>query len=583
VETDHERFTLNRALPKLAEQPPRMLARAAPLQSPRVQEEMRTLLHQRLAVIWPFSGLIFATALTIFLFGGTSLLAFPTAKPTAGPLLGLAVLVFTAGTAVLWRRAHVSLGWLRVVEISGLVAATAILCEMRVSGVRFGLAGSDGETDSWRYYLLGIMLYNTFGWVALILVEGIAVPGSLRRAAAYVFPLALLPLSIDLFFILAEPGAVALLAAAEIVAAQMLGFAVVMALFGSHKMDVLRREVGAARQAARIIGPYSLTRLLGAGGMGEVYLAEHRLLKRPCAVKLIRPDRAGDPGTLARFEREAQAAARLEHPNTVEVYDFGCSDDGTFYLVMEYLDGMSLDAIVSTYGPLPAGRVVYILLRLCAALSEAHAIGLIHRDIKPSNILLCRQAGQVDVVKLVDFGMVQVAPARGDEKLTKPGGFAGTPAYMSPEQAEGKDVDPRSDLYSLGATAFYLLTGKPPFDGRGTIDVLFAHLYQPAPFLRSLVPDAPADLENIVARCLAKPPAERFATADELRKALEYCTSNEQWSSNQARAWWSAVLEHTIPPAASDLEVKHHSSPAAELSSTLVGPAPPSPTEEAEG
>ena len=202
--------------------------------------------------------------------------------------------------------------------------------------------------------------------------------------------------------------------------------------------------------------------------MGEVYLAEHQLLKRPCAIKLIRPDRAGDPRALARFEREVRTTARLSHPNTVEIYDYGRTEDGTFYYVMEYLSGLSLADLVERHGPLPPGRAIYLLRQACGALAEAHAAGLVHRDLKPANIFAARRGGLHDVAKLLDFGLVlptaePVAPPSSAGTAT----IAGSPLYMAPEQATGDArPDARSDLYGLGAVAYYLLTGRAPFEGR---------------------------------------------------------------------------------------------------------------------
>jgi serine/threonine-protein kinase len=307
----------------------------------------------------------------------------------------------------------------------------------------------------------------------------------------------------------------------------------------------MQQEVAEAREearAARRLGPYTLKRRLGAGGMGEVYLAEHRLLKRACAVKLIHPERAGDPKMLARFDREVQATARLKHPSTVEIFDYGRTEDGTFYYVMEYLDGLALDEVVERFGPLPAARVVFLLRQLCGALREAHEAGLIHRDIKPSNILLCRHGGMYDVVKLVDFGLVQTDSAQAEaSKLTQAGAITGTPDFMSPEQADRSGLGPRSDLYSLGATAFYLLTGRPPFLGKTVLDVLIAHRNQAVPAMSDLVAGIPADLEAVVRRCLAKSPEERFASADELDRALEACAASPSWSEEQARHWWASI------------------------------------------
>src|SRR5262249_46066971 len=231
---------------------------------------------------------------------------------------------------------------------------------------------------------------------------------------------------------------------------------------------------------ARSLAQYAPRPNRGGGGRGEVSLPEHVLLRRPAAIKVIRPERAGDPKNLRRFEREVQLTATLTHPNTVQVFDYGRAEDGTFYYVMEYLPGQTLDQIVKEHGPLPPARAVHFLRQISAALREAHAVGLIHRDIKPGNVMICQRGGIHDVAKLLDFG--RVLPLGGDpadEKLTQEGAVAGTPAFMSPEQAGGQEMpDARSDIYSVGALAYYLLTGRPPFAGRSGFKVLAAHLYE---------------------------------------------------------------------------------------------------------
>ena len=204
--------------------------------------------------------------------------------------------------------------------------------------------------------------------------------------------------------------------------------------------------------------------------MGEVFLAEHELLKRPCAVKLIRPEVVLRAGTIDRFEREVRINATLSHPNTVEIFDYGRTEDGTYYYVMEYLPGMSLADLVERHGPLPPGRAVYLLRQVALALQEAHEAGLIHRDIKPSNIFAARRGGMDDVAKLLDFGLVRPAATASSPRTSDEGQILGTPLYMSPEQAtNSRPLDARSDIYSLGAVAYYLLTGRPPFD-EGTRD-----------------------------------------------------------------------------------------------------------------
>jgi serine/threonine-protein kinase len=232
--------------------------------------------------------------------------------------------------------------------------------------------------------------------------------------------------------------------------------------------------------------------------MGEVWLAEHTMLKRPCAVKFVRPELAAHPATAARFAREVQAVTGLTHVNTVRVYDYGRSEDGSFYYVMEYLDGPTLEELVRESGPLPPGRVVYLLRQLCGALTEAHAAGLVHRDLKPGNVIVATLGGQRDVAKLLDFGLVQDLSADADGRLTRTGTVLGTPAYMSPEQAAGESaVDARGDVYGLGAVAFFALTGRPPFQGKTLGQLLAAHRSEPPPPLTDFRPDvaseSPAD------------------------------------------------------------------------------------------
>jgi serine/threonine protein kinase len=287
------------------------------------------------------------------------------------------------------------------------------------------------------------------------------------------------------------------------------------------------------------LGQYRLKRRIGAGGMAEVYLAEHQLLKRPCAVKLIRPGVGTDPRALKRFEREVRLTARLSHPNTVEVYDYGRSEDGTYFYVMEYLKGLSLADLVERLGRLPPGRVVYLLRQVCGALREAHAAGLIHRDIKPSNIFAARPGGLGDVAKLLDFGLVLPTAILGEVDLTEERIILGTPLYMSPEQAKGgRELDRRSDIYSLGAVAYYMLTGRPPFLADGRAAVLIAHARDPVEPPSRVHPRIPKDLERVVLRCLAKPPDQRFPDAEALEQALGACACAGEWDQGRAAQWW---------------------------------------------
>jgi serine/threonine-protein kinase len=307
-----------------------------------------------------------------------------------------------------------------------------------------------------------------------------------------------------------------------------------VATYGTHVIGALRRQAFEARQ----LGQYRLTELLGSGGMGDVWLAEHQLLKRPCAIKLIEPSKSADPRAQARFEREVRATARLSHWNSVEIFDYGRTDDGTFYYVMEYLPGLTLAELVERHGPLSPARVICLLRQACAGLREAHAQGLIHRDIKPGNIIAAYRGGIYDVVKVLDFGLVELL---GDRAATWKRGsaIAGSPLFMAPEQAlEDSGPDARSDIYSLGAVGYFLLTGRPPFEGATPLAIVIAHAHDPVTPPSRLQPEIPEDVENVLLRCLAKEPNDRFQTVDQLERALAACALAESWTNEKAAEWW---------------------------------------------
>jgi serine/threonine-protein kinase len=288
--------------------------------------------------------------------------------------------------------------------------------------------------------------------------------------------------------------------------------------------------------------------------MGEVYLAEHRLLKRPCAVKRIHAKFLDNPEQLRRFEREVQATAQLRHPNTVEIYDYGVADDGTFYYAMEYLPGISLEDLIGRFGPQSADRVVHIMRQVCGALREAHRHGLVHRDIKPSNILLFADGAPHDQVKLVDFGLVHSLVWEGDPKtkLTREGLIVGTPEYMSPEQASGIGLDGRSDLFSLGSVAYYLLTGREAFHRENSMQTLMAVVTDSPPPVTDANPLVPADVLAVLAKCLAKDPAQRFRTAGELDASLAACGCVADWTEARSTDWWFA---HPTAQPATDTDL----------------------------
>jgi serine/threonine-protein kinase len=297
----------------------------------------------------------------------------------------------------------------------------------------------------------------------------------------------------------------------------------------------LRREV---RRATKL-GQYVLEQKLGEGGMGVVYRAQHGLLRRPTAIKLLHPDRMGE-SSLARFEREVRATAALSHPNTVTIFDYGRTDEGTFYYAMELLDGATLAQVVALAGPMPPARVIHVLAQAAAALAEAHEAKLVHRDIKPENILLTRYGGIPDHVKVVDFGLVKELDQSGDAAVTREGVILGTPLYLPPEQiVGGQPDDPRSDLYALGAVGYFLLTGEPVFVGRTVIEICGMHLERiPEPPSARLGAKVPEDLERLVLSCLEKDPSRRPASARALEAAVRACASHGGWTSDDAARWW---------------------------------------------
>jgi serine/threonine-protein kinase len=442
--------------------------------------------------------------------------------------------------ALLWSRLTIPLVWLKALEL-GMIGVLAC----RGALVQYHLTLIYSLRDD--RMMAQLCVKNMVLWNAvLILTYGLYVPKSWRRAAVGVWPLAVLPF--------ATLGAQALLHSdttgwlwegwklSTTPRVLLLGFdALVLTIlalcstYGAHTISGLRREVAKARQ----LGQYRLLRRIGAGGMGEVYLAEHQLLKRPCALKLIQTSSETEPNALERFEREVRLTATLSHPNTVEIYDYGRAEDGTYYYVMEYLPGLSLEDLVERHGPLPPGRAVHLLRQVCGALGEAHRARLIHRDIKPSNIFAARRGGVEDVAKLLDFGLVRSVCGPSSAHISAEGHVVGTPLFMSPEQATGgHELDERSDIYSLGAVAYYVLTGRPPFEGDSGVAVMIGHARDPVLPLSQARPGIPDDLEQVVLRCLAKHPADRFPNVEVLELALAECGCAGDWDQARAVQWW---------------------------------------------
>ena len=446
-----------------------------------------------------------------------------------------------AAIAFLLSARRFSLGWLRRIELA-MTMALAVLLMVYEGLAIFGPVLAVDRLVAERVMKNTVLLISL-----LMLIDAIYVPKSWQRTALISSFLALLPLTTLSAVYLVRPDSVLWisemradginpLAIFGVDTLFLLTLAVVSS-FGALTISRLRSEVVEARR----FGQYRLGAQIGSGGMGDIFLAEHELLKRPCAVKLIRPEVVLRAGSVERFEREVRINATLSHPNTVEIFDYGRTEDGTYYYVMEYLPGMSLADLVERHGPLPPGRAVYLLRQVALALHEAHEAGLIHRDIKPSNIFAARRGGSDDVAKLLDFGLVRPLGAGG---LAAPGGtdegqILGTPLYMSPEQATGtKALDARSDIYSLGAVAYFLLTGRPPFDAATAIEAIIAHARDPVTPPSALRPDVPPDLDAIVLRALAKDPADRFPTAEAFETALARSVAAPTWDKARARRWW---------------------------------------------
>ncbi|MBA3443783.1 MAG: serine/threonine protein kinase [Gemmatimonadales bacterium] len=320
--------------------------------------------------------------------------------------------------------------------------------------------------------------------------------------------------------------------------------------------------LGQQVRRARELGSYRLEEPLGKGGMGEVFRATHQMLARPAAVKLIRPEILGSssPGAarviIQRFRREAEAAASLRSPHTISLYDFGVANDGTFFFVMELLDGLDLETLVERFGPLPPERCVHLLRQVCDSLHEAHTRGLVHRDIKPSNIFTCRLGLEVDFVKVLDFGLVKAVDEGGREAtlLTAPDSTTGTPAYIAPEMVRGDRVaDHRVDIYTLGCVAYWLMTGRLVFQAPNAIQLMYQHANAiPVPPSKLSEFEVPAALDHVILDCLAKFPEERPQSAAELSRRLLAALPELAWTGELAQRWWDRHHPEAARPGQTD-------------------------------
>jgi len=435
-----------------------------------------------------------------------------------------------ACAGLLWSRLPLSMGELRSIEAAVFGIPCLVFIALHVRS--FERVAHPVHPDQVRYAVQVCSMM----WFAMALIYGTFIPNTLRRAAIVIGLICLTPIVLVSFAGWKYPQfgeSIGLVDTVSVLAVTM-GVAFTTSVYGSYKIGALRREAF----EARLLGQYRLTERLGQGGMGEVYLAEHQLMKRPCAIKLIRPSQSANAKALKRFEREVRTIARLTHWNSVEIFDYGRAEDGTFYYAMEYLPGLTLQELVERQGPVQPARAIHLLRQVCEALSEAHALGLVHRDIKPSNVIASRRGGIFDVAKLLDFGLAASMEEAGEVHLTQEGTVAGSPLYMAPERfLERDDPDARADIYSLGGVLYFLLTGQPPFRGEKPVKVMLAHAHEPVIPPSEINPQTPRAFDEIILRTMAKDPNQRYQRICDLAMALEGIGCGT-WTQEMARAWW---------------------------------------------
>ncbi|MGF1580030.1 MAG: protein kinase [Gemmataceae bacterium] len=495
---------------------------------PRFSSESTSLLRQRLLA----ANVVVAVGLTLALV--TSFLPGRPTAPYLGVRIGVLVGVYAA-IGLLWSRVTLSAAALRIMDICFVVMLALLLTLMFTGKIL-----ADARADPPDAIAANVHVVFVYGISSIfLLLYGMLMPHTWKQAALILFPLACYPYLLQYGLAWYSEGVASMYKKNTFFLPLPMPFlAAFAAVYVSHTIHQMRREAFKARQ----LGQYRLKEKLGTGGMGEVYKAEHQLLKRPCAIKLIKPGKDTDANALARFEREVQATAQLSHWNVVDIYDYGRTPDTTFYYVMELLPGMSLEELTQHEPRLPPARIVHFLCQACNGLLEAHASGLIHRDLKPANLFVAKRGGFHDVIKILDFGLVKGGDdGDGVTNLTQEGMISGTPLFMSPEQAMAEELDVRSDIYSLGCVAYQLLTGEPPFVRKSTVLVLMAHVGERPMAPSQLHPSVPADLEKVILRCLEKKPDDRFSCVSELEQALASCKCASGWTEDDAAFWWKNV------------------------------------------
>jgi serine/threonine-protein kinase len=484
-------------------------------------------------------------------------------------LLGKTVFLLAGGFFVVMNGLLLAGGGLRILPALATQANLMHFLAASVMGALWALARGRprslqvlGWLDAASLVLAGICLASMaaqpddqqlmaglFALAVTMMARAVLIPSTARRTFCLSWLAAAPLLAVSLVFHhgKAEPGFAPWFLDALITVNSLLWLiiATTLSTVTSSTIYGLRQQVKAASE----IGQYTLEEKIGSGGMGEVWRARHRMLIRPAAVKLISAPELGSSGArdpeqrLRRFEREARATAGLRSPHTVQLYDFGVTEEGSLYYVMELLDGMDLDTLVERYGPVPPERAVQLLTQVCASLDDAHENGLVHRDIKPANIVVCRVGSVWDFVKVLDFGLVKLgSPKPGQQNLllSAEDNVSGTPGFMAPEVLLGGDTDHRVDLYALGCVAYWLLTGKLVFEGPGAIKVMSDHVHSPPAPPSERAPRAlPPELDALILACLEKDPARRPASARELSARLQAIPLEQPWTRERAEQWWA--------------------------------------------
>jgi len=493
------------------------------LPAPVSGEEARVFLQERLA----FLGRAYATMAVGFYLVGHVVTVFTTTYPWrrfVGDPASLVVLGTSVAASAVWLLCRRG----RLPDATLLVLDAAFVSVITILNAFMVFAQFPGEVPGLSY--ARTLLLVTFGLV----FRAVVVPSTARRTLLLGLLASVFPVATTTVWHARTAATVPAFVQAIWTALWCLG-AVVIATLASRSIFGLRQQVREAWQ----LGQYTLLEKIGEGGMGTVYRASHAMLRRPTAVKLLPPGQAGSE-RLQRFEREVQLTSRLTHPNTVAIFDYGRTPDGVFYYAMEYLEGLNLEDLARHDGPQPAGRVVHVLRQVAGSLAEAHEVGLIHRDVKPANVILVAQRGGAsDVAKVVDFGLVKDLDQATD--LSREDRIAGTPLYLAPEAitTPGR-VGARSDLYSLGCVGYYLLTGRPVFEGRNVVEVCGHHLHtRPVPPAERLGQPVPEGLQALLLACLEKEPSRRPSFAGEFLETLDALRDVPPWTNEQARTWWT--------------------------------------------